>query len=281
MKARIRKLLILIVLAAFAAVLTAGAAYAEGEAFLGVKLPPLSSENTGSECSASGSVAADALRYAADADFAVLPSGMLAGGLEQGFLTREQLEAVVDGDAAAAVAGVTPARLKAVLENSVSHIVTDMETETIDRSASDWEGFAQVSGLVFKYDASAPAGERVVWIKLPDGTALDLSDDTTVYRLASTEAVLSGSLGYPVFADAQTLDIGLVDALESYIADCGTEIRTEDLERITAIGAGENQLIGILPVPVLIAAAVVLIALFAALRLKPVWDEYHFEGEMK
>lgn len=281
MTTRIHRLLIFIVLAAAAAALTAGAAFAEGDAFLGVKLPPLSSENAGSECSASGCVAADAVRYAANADFAVLPSGVLAGDLEQGFLTREQLEAVFSGDMAVAAAGVTPARLKAVLENAVSHIVTDMETETIDRTASDWEGFAQVSGLVFKYDASAPVGERVVWIKLPDGTKLDLSDDTTVYRLASTEAVLSGELGYPVFADAQTLDASLADALEGYITDCGTEIYPEDFGRITAIGAGENQLIGILPVPVLAAAFAVLIVLFAALRLKPVWDEYHFEGEMK
>lgn len=281
MKACAAKLITTVVLLAAVCLAAAGAAYADEGVFLGARLPEPEPETRGSACFDVGSVAADAARHAAGAELAVLPSGLIAGAPPQGFLSREQILEVFTENPALAVAEVTPAQLRAVLENAVSHVVTDMETERIDRAASDWEGFAQVSGLVFKYDASAPVGGRIVWIKLPDGTKLDLDDSETRYSLVSTQAVLGGALGYPVFEDARTLDMTIADALEGYIAERGAEIYLDELERITAIGAGENQLVGVVSTPVLAIALAVLVVLFAALRSKPVWDEYHFEGEMK
>ena len=81
---------------------------------------------------------------------------------------------------------VTGATLRAALEHGVS------------RSAEDSQpgGFPQVSGIQFSFDASRPAGARLVDVKV-NGVPLD---DAKKYTLTTTTFVaLDGGDGYSMF----------------------------------------------------------------------------------
>jgi 5'-nucleotidase len=81
---------------------------------------------------------------------------------------------------------VTGATLRAALEHGVS------------RSAEDSQpgGFPQVSGLQFSFDASRPAGARLVDVKV-NGLPLN---DTKKYTLTTTTFIaLDGGDGYSMF----------------------------------------------------------------------------------
>lgn len=280
MKARFAVLLTAVVLVFGSGAVFAEVAYAQTEAYMGARLAPLSEQEPLIAGCDLGGLAADALRYAAGAELALVPGGVLASDLPQGSVTRVGFEAVFSENSDVWVISVTPAELVSLLETSVSHIETDMETESINRERSAWAGFAQISGFSFRYDATAPVGSRLYRLETEDGEVLDPSDRTSAFSLA-LPAELMQSLGYTLPQEAQAQGFGLVDALERYITDCGTSIAEVSYDRITAIGVGDNPIVGAVPRWMLFAALGALAVFFAALRFKPVWKEYHFEGEMK
>lgn len=222
----------------------------------------------GSQETSLGSLAADALRAASGADIAVVNGGDLVTGLESGNTYWEDVLSVFAENRALAAAEISGAQLKDILEISVGHIVTDTLTERIDKQASDYGGFAQISGFTFKYDASAPAGERILYAELSDGTPVDFSSGTPAMTISATAAMLSGEYGYEPL-DHRVLQYGLADALAEYISGDSLNFSSDEyVSRIKVVGARENQLSAGVSVPLLIGGCVVLAALCVLFRKK-------------
>lgn len=121
---------------------------------------------------------------------------------------------------------VTGAQLWSALENGVSQIRPD-GTSTDGR-------FAQISGFRFTYDASRPAGSRVVSVSLPDGTAIPA--DGTTYTFATNDFVNAGGDFYAMFKDGQgTTREVMADVLQAYVEELQTLTPTTE-GRITRVG---------------------------------------------
>lgn len=214
-----------------------------------------------------GCVCADALRAAGESQIALLETGVLANDLNQGAVTWEMVERVFsDPDRQLARAEVTPAQLRQMLERSVSQLRLNLATEQVEEDSLVFDGFCQVSGLGFCYDASAPAGERVVKLWLEDGTELDLEDGDTRLTLTATEELLSGAYGFPEVPH-ESLERTLSQALADYVAE-HTDLPQGETERIQVIGARQNALVDLVPRPWLILGLAVLILLLAVLGLR-------------
>jgi 2',3'-cyclic-nucleotide 2'-phosphodiesterase (5'-nucleotidase family)/predicted AlkP superfamily phosphohydrolase/phosphomutase len=103
---------------------------------------------------------------------------------------------------------VSGAELKTMLENGVSRV------PSVDGR------FAQVSGLCFTYDISAPAGSRVTGAvrQASDGSCTGAPVDLTAastYKIAENDFMASGGDGYPVFTSRATTQ----DIMEQVLAD--------------------------------------------------------------
>ena len=81
--------------------------------------------------------------------------------------------------------------------------------------------FLQISGFKFTYNATLPAGSRLVSVALSDGTPIPA--DGTIYTLATNDFVNAGGDGYTMFADGQgvTREV-MADVLLEYIQQLGT-----------------------------------------------------------
>lgn len=157
-----------------------------------------------------GNTVTDALRERYDVDFAITNSGGLRSDLTcpttdnlDDFcpaytpppypITRGQVLSVLPFGNVAVTLSVNGAELKSMLERGVS-------------SMPGANGrFAQVSGLCFTYDISAPVGNRVTGAvrQAEDGTctgpALDFTAAST-YTIAENDFMANGGDGYPNFA---------------------------------------------------------------------------------
>lgn len=162
--------------------------------------------NTNTETSF-GSVAADAARVWCGADVALLPSEDFGTNLQPGEVTDESLAACLQRDSELAAVDMTSAQLCRLLEIGFSHVVV-ADNDTIDRDASYFAGYLQISGLQVIYDAAAPVGERLYRIELEDGTPVDREDETTSYRVVSTRELLLGAYGYPAFDEEELESAG-------------------------------------------------------------------------
>ena len=144
----------------------------------------------------------------------------------------------------------------------------DPKTEHIAQDSPRNEDFCQISGFTFRYDASAPAGERVVSVRLDDGTELEREDGTS--RISVTGPIsLLGAF------DPQELDKTCADALWDYVS-AHTELPEGEQGRITVLGARENMIVGMFPRWLLVVGIAVLAALLAGsgLRLKHHKEEF-------
>jgi 5'-nucleotidase/UDP-sugar diphosphatase len=191
-----------------------------------------------------GNVSADAARLSTGADIAILNGGDFAANLQAGETTMAEVFAVFTEDRELAMAEVTPRQLREILENGISRITID-ERERIDRSLSAWDGFPQISGFEFKYDATLPAGRRVMSITLSTGEELELSDNETKIRLTATEFMLGGGYGMPQIEHASATGTTLAGALADYVSAGFPEPKAP--ERITVAGTTENAIISRFP----------------------------------
>ena len=225
---------------------------------------PMQQENPWLEQCELGSAAADALRVSGGTQLALLETGALANDLNQGQITREMVDRVfTDPDRQLAQAEITPALLRQMLECSVSHIQVNPATEQVEEDSLAFDGFCQISGFQFRYDASAPAGERVTDLWLEDGTRLDLADRQTRLTLTATVELLEGAYGFPA-VEYVPLELSLSDALADYVAQ-NTALPQGETDRIQVIGARQNTLVGDIPRVWLglgIAALVLVLAVF-------------------
>lgn len=269
-KKLISLLLCLILLTAFT-----GSALGAGEEPVGIleKAPRsyLTQEPYLTQCEL-GCVAADAVRQAAGAQVALVNMGEIQNDLNQGEVTLADVERVFTADQPLAWAEVTGEQLYEILEHAVSSIRVDPQNEQIVEGSEKFDGFCQVSGFSFRYDASAPVGERMVSITLEDGTKVERESQSTL-TLAATEGMLSGGYGFPQ-VEHRTLDQGLVSALSDYVSG-HTDLPEGDTSRITIIGARQNAIIGMFPRGALVGALVLCMVFLAmkGLRAKRYQEE--------
>jgi len=151
-----------------------------------------------------GNVATDAMRSAYGTDFAITNSGGLRAALTcplagpAGFcpadpgppfpITRGSVIGVLPFGNQTATTSVSGAEVKAFLENGVSAMPGANGR------------FAQVSGLCFTYDISAPVGARVTSIvrQALDGSCTGPAiDPSATYTLAINDFMAAGGDGYP------------------------------------------------------------------------------------
>jgi len=191
-----------------------------------------------------GDVAADALRDAYGTQIAFTNGGGLRSPLPSSYLPQDTTLRrpapgyavgppydLVLGDAysllpfgnQALTRTVTGAVLWAALERSVGAY------------PASFGGFLQISGFRFTFDASRPAGSRVVSVTLNDGTAVPNSAGTTL-TVTTNDFTNAGGDGYTMLADGQgvTRDL-MATVVANYIAKVGTITPALD-GRITRIG---------------------------------------------
>ena len=223
-----------------------------------------------------GSMTADAVREAAGTDIALVSAADLTGRLPSGLVTWADVKAVIRNDAPLVCAALSPAALYALLEAAVSHVELDTSTERISNGSEVFPGFCQVSGFRFRYDVSAPVGERVLNITKDGGTVLDRTDTAATLTLAAPENVLDGRLGLPAI---EYIPIGtsLTESLAAYTSSHAT-LSSEEAERIEVIGSRDNPLIGMIPRPALIGGLAVFVILLAFWRTRynKLKDEYGY-----
>ena len=198
-----------------------------------------------------GSLAADAAREALGADAAIVPGGLFSGTLETGAVFDSDVLRVIPADAPLDTRTVSPAELCALLEAGISSITVG-EGDRIDASASADENYPQTSGFTWKYDASAPAGERVVSIRL-GGEELDLADEAAHFTLACVSEETTGG-------------ITLRGALISYLS--ARDSVGEPTRRATVLGTSSYPLIDRFPIAALVCGCALLFLLAAIPKMK-------------
>lgn len=221
-----------------------------------------------------GSTAADAVRAAAGTQVALVNTGDLAHDLNRGTVTEEDARRVFREDRPLAVAELTPAQLWELLEHAVHQVTVDLDTERVDAERSTFEGFCQISGFQFRYDASAPPGERIVSVTLDSGERLSSSDEATVLTAAAARFMLEGGYGYPAL-QCQPLECTLSEALAEYVA-VHPHLPEGKTERIDLIGARENVIVGGVISPGMLLGGCLILMVMAAgsgYRLRRYRDE--------
>ena len=173
-----------------------------------------------------GSLVADALREAMQAEIAVMNGGGIRGNRlypAGTVLTRRDiLTELPFGNTLVAVA-ITGAQVRALLESGLREL---------GRPSGR---FVQVSGLTVRVDPDAPAGARIVSVQVGDVPL----DEARTYRVASNNFLYEGGNGYGMLAQGRTLvgatDGGLVaNAVIDYVARHAP----------ITIGEGERILVG-------------------------------------
>jgi 2',3'-cyclic-nucleotide 2'-phosphodiesterase (5'-nucleotidase family) len=193
-----------------------------------------------------GNVSTDAMRITYGTDFAITNSGGLRADLTcpttdspTDFcppytpppfpITRGQVQTVLPFGNVVATLTINGTELKTYLENGVSFM-----------PAANGR-FAQVSGLCFTYDISAPAGSRVTGAvrQAADGSCTAVPIDLTAassYTLAINDFMAAGGDGYPVVTSRITTQDFMDEVLADYIS-ANTPVSPAIQGRINCTGA--------------------------------------------
>ena len=194
-----------------------------------------------------GDITTDAMRTRYAVDFAITNSGGLRDALTcpttdnpNDFcpaytpppypITRGQVLAVLPFGNVVVTLQVNGAELKTILEHGVSAMPAVNGR------------FAQVSGLCFTYDISAPAGNRVTSAvhQAADGgctgTAVDLTSAST-YIIAENDFMANGGDGYPNFA-SRTVSREIMDQVLADYITANTPISPSIQGRIVCTTTG-------------------------------------------
>jgi 5'-nucleotidase len=175
-----------------------------------------------------GNLVADACRAAVQADLAIIGAGSIRSDrvYPPGRLTRRDLVAIHPFGSVVVKVEVTGETVLKALNNGVGRL-----GEAVGR-------FPQVSGLRFRVDPAAPAGDRVR-DALVNGEPLD---PKRKYTVATSDYQLKGGDGYAMFAEGRVL-VGpeqgdlMVTALENLVRQQG-EVAPKVEGRIRIGGAG-------------------------------------------
>ena len=159
-----------------------------------------------------GNLVADAFRQAVGADAALVPGSSLRAPLPAGPLARRHAMAVLPFGNTVVAVEMRGAALRAALERGLSSVGR--------RSGS----LLQVSGLALEADLSAPAGRRVLAVRVGDAP---LRDDAT-YRVAVSSYLAAGGDGHAEVAAGRRLEGGAdapldADALATHLGRVSRE----------------------------------------------------------
>lgn len=163
-----------------------------------------------------GNLVADAMLAAApQAEIAVTNGGGLRAGLPQGIITwGDVLEVLPFGNTLATLT-LRGGDLREALETGLS------------RHAENGGGFPQVAGLRFRFDPSAPVGQRIRAVEVAErgSGAFRPLDPERAYRIVTNDFIRRGGDGYAPFRDKplDAYDNGppLEDAAAAYLAAGG------------------------------------------------------------
>lgn len=154
-----------------------------------------------------GNVAADALRRVTGADAALLTAMRIQSGIAAGEITRADCISVFPEGHFIVTKKVSGKQLREILEQSVSAYP----------EAS--EAFLQVSGLAFRFDSAALAGNRIQAVSVK-GMAVSDSDQ---FLIAMDDGLASGENGYEMLKAIPTEGryLSLEECLAVSLAEMG------------------------------------------------------------
>jgi len=136
-----------------------------------------------------GNFIADAVKYYAKADIALINGGVIRGDktyTKGAIITRRDIATELPFRTRIIVLSITGEQLRQALENSVSEVELAKGR------------FLQVSGLSFTYSIEKPAGERIKTISI-NGSRLDPKQ---TYTVATSDYLANGGDGYDEFLNA-------------------------------------------------------------------------------
>ncbi len=196
-----------------------------------------------------GDAAADALRMATGTDAAIVSGGDIPdNALQPGECSRQDVEAAFTNDRKIAVCEMSYSEFADLLEAGVSHITLN-ENGELDIEASAYEGFPQVSGITFRFDALAEPGGRIMQISMENGETIDPEDDDTMLMVAASDFLLGG--GYDTVPhEYMETDLNYSDAMMAYITD-GITVNYTSANRIRMAGDRSDTIISRIPAPVI------------------------------
>ena len=133
-----------------------------------------------------GDLVADAVRESGNADIAFVSADELVTdkNIAPGSYTSDNLLDILRYSQ-------DPTDTVMVLDLTGKQVVQALE-RSISRMPHPFDGFLQVSGVQFRFDAAKPAGKRIMEASIPGAPI----SDTKRYRVAVTRALAGGSFGY-------------------------------------------------------------------------------------
>ncbi|MDF2840990.1 MAG: LPXTG-motif cell wall anchor domain protein, partial [Clostridia bacterium] len=160
-----------------------------------------------------GQWATDVMRKAAKADIAIQNGGGLRRDIPAGDITMGLMYEIMPFDNTLFTFELTGKQVRAALEHGIMP-----------------ETFApgQFSGVMVKYDSSKAKGERILEVKLPDGSLLD---DNAMYKVVTNDFQATGGDGYVMFKEgknATDTSIPVRDVLVKEIRQQGTISPVDD-----------------------------------------------------
>ena len=159
-----------------------------------------------------GDLAADAFRWAAKSDIAIVNGGGLRADLPKGDVTKRDTVNIFPFGNTLRIAEIKGSAVRAMLEHSVGFY------------PRSFGGFLDVSGMTFSYDPSKPAGHRVKEI-LVNGQPLD---DNKTYTIALGDFQSAGGDGYKMLTNLKI--IGELGTFEEIFADYLNKVGTSNVK---------------------------------------------------
>ncbi len=166
-----------------------------------------------------GDLIADAQRAAAHADVAIMNNGGIRASLPAGPVTYGQLFEAQPFQNGVVRISVTGAQLRSALEHAI-----------------EADGpHAHVSGITVRYDASRPAGARVLEVRRTGGRAVADGDRLT---LAVNDFMAGGGSGFATLTPLPTAALGItdLDALIAYLRAQPQPVVPPAADRFTRAG---------------------------------------------
>lgn len=160
---------------------------------------------------------ADAMRELGNADIALMNGGGIRESIPEGDISLYKIGKVLPFTNSLVTIELTGDKIYKAIERGLMQY---------PNSGSNG-AFLQVSGIKFSFDASKPAGKRVVSIKTLDGKELDKNK---TYKVATNDYLYNGGDNYEELVDARLLHKGelLKDVLAKYIKEKGTVAPKEE-----------------------------------------------------
>jgi 5'-nucleotidase / UDP-sugar diphosphatase len=161
-----------------------------------------------------------------DVDVAILNAGGARIAVPSGDITVGTVYTLMPFGNSLAVLDMSGSEIKAVLEDAISNIFDDGNSDG---------SFPYAAGLRYSAEVEMPEGERVHSIEVYGSEGWEPIDPAGVYRVVTNAFLSRGGDGYDSFAGIGSLDTGFIDAevFMDYLIEKGTI--SPDESRVTFI----------------------------------------------